>query len=186
MPKQSVLADLVNSATAAKVHFEVWWALASEAKPALVPQMNAHSDFFLASYDAHYMAFHVYVGHLFDTARDSASIPAYLKEIKSRTPPAQYSALAVEYKALALRASTLIRARHKTVAHIDRLLTEKEVFAAAPATTYNQTRDLIYDAATFVAKLAGHEKEPALIGIARDRRLLDATIKLIRAIPKTN
>lgn len=182
MLKRSVLADIVNSATAAKAHFEVWWAQANEAKPALLRQMNDHSDFFRASYDAHYMAYHVYIGHLFDATRRTASIAAYLREIKSRTPVAEHKALEGEYEALSKRAKTLIVARHKTVAHIDQFLTEKEVFAQADPTTYNQTRELIYDVAQFVAKLAGHEGEPGVIGIVRDRRLMDATLALIRTL----
>jgi hypothetical protein len=183
MPKRSVLADLVNSATAAKVHFEVWWAQANEAKPGLLRQMNAHSDFFRASYDAHYMAYHIYVGHLFDATPRTASISAYLKEIKSRTPAAEHKVLEAEYKILLKRAKTLVVARHKTVAHIDQFLTEKEVFAQADPTTYNQTRDLIYDVAQFVAKLSGHEHDPGAVGIARNRRLIEATLTVIRAIP---
>jgi hypothetical protein len=97
-------------------------------------------------------------------------------------PVADYKVLDGEYKSLLKRAKTLIIARHKTVAHIDQFLTEKEVFAKADPTTYNETRDLIYDAATFVAKLAGHESQPGIIGIGRDRRLLEATLSLIRAL----
>lgn len=183
MPKRSVLADLVHSAIAAKVHFEVWWALASEAKPSLLRQMNDHSDFFRASYDAHYIAFHVYVGHLFDTTPRTASIATYLKEIQGRTAPADLKALGAEYKALMRRARTLIAARHKTVAHVDALLTEQEVFRQADPTTYNQTRDLIYEVAQYVARLAGHGDQPGTIGIGRDRRLVEATLHLIRALP---
>lgn len=183
MPKKSVLADLVNSATAAKVHFEVWWAQANEAKPSLLPQMNAHSDFFRASYDAHYMAYHIYVGHLFDATSQSASIAAYLKEIKPSKNAADHKQLDDEYKVLLKRAKTLVIARHKTVAHIDQFLTEKEVFARADPMTYNQTRELIYDVAQYVAKLAGYESEPGTVGIARDKRLSEATLALIRALP---
>jgi hypothetical protein len=183
MPKRSVLADLVNSATAAKVHFDVWWAQANEAKPALLRQMNVHSDFFRASYDAHYTAYHVYVAHLFDTTPRTASIAAYLREIKARTPAGEFKVLEAEHQALQKRARSLVVARHKTVAHIDQFMTEKEVFAQADPITYNETRDLIYDAARFVAKLAGQVDQPGLIGIARDRRLVEATLKLIRALP---
>lgn len=183
MPKNSVLADIINSATAAKVHFEVWWAQAHEAKPDLLRQMNDHSDFFRASYDAHYMAYHLYVGHLFDATPRTASIPTYLKEIKSHTPATKHMEFKVEYNVLYERAKTLVIARHKTVAHIDQFLTEKEVFAQAKSTTYNKTRDLIYDAAQFVAKIAGHEDNPGFLGIARDRRALEATLSVIRALP---
>ena len=82
MPKTSVLADLVESAGAAKVHFEVWWAQVSDAKPTLLRQMNDHSDFFRASADAHFVAFHVYLGHLFDTTPRTVSIPRFLRECR--------------------------------------------------------------------------------------------------------
>ena len=183
MPKRSVLGDLVSSATAAKVHFEVWWAQASEAKPSLLRQMYEHSDFFRASYDAHYVAFHVYVGHLFDTTPRTASIPTYLKEIRRRTSAGDYKVLEAEYKTLAKRAKPLITARHKTVAHIDAVLTEKDVFLLGDRITYNQMRDVVYDSAQFVAKLAGHEDQPGIIGIARSRRLVESTLRLIRSIP---
>lgn len=183
MPKRSVLADIVQSAIGAKAHFEIWWAQASEARPSLLRQMNEHSDFFNASYDAHYLAYHVYVGQLFDTTPRTASIQTYLKEVRNRAPDKEFKALESEYKALSKRSRTLVVARHKTVAHVDSMLTEKEVFQQADPITYTQARDLIYDVAQFVAKLAGHADSPGQIGIGRDRRLVEATLKLIRALP---
>jgi hypothetical protein len=182
MPKRTVLADLVNSATAAKVHFEVWWAQANEAKPGLLGQMNTHSDFFRASYDAHYIAYHIYLAHLYDSTPKTASIGTYLKEIKPKTPASTYAALEQEFQDLRNRARPLVIARHKTIAHVDQFLTEKEVFSQADPITYNSIKDLIYDSAQFVAKLAGHENQPGQIGIARDRRLLEATLALIKAL----
>lgn len=76
----------------------------------------------------------------------------------------------------------LITARHKTVAHIDARLSEKDVFAPLNI-TWNQVRDIVYDSAEFVAKLAGTSDSGA-IGIGRDRRLIEATLKLIKALPK--
>jgi AbiU2 len=148
--------------------------------------MNAHVDFFRASYDAHYVAYHVYVGVLFDTTKGTASIAAYLQELKQYTQVVKHDALVLEYEALRQRAKTLVIARNKTVAHIDRFLTDKAVFAEAPAISYDQTRDLIYDTARFVAKLAGYENDLGSIGIGRDRRLSEATLTLIRALPRTN
>ena len=88
-----------------------------------------------------------------------------------------------EYRALAKRAKPVITARHKSVAHVDALLTEKEVFRIEPRITYMQMRDVIYDAASFVAKLAGHEADPGSIGIARIGRLIESTPRLIKALP---
>lgn len=181
MPSSKVLDDLITSATSAKAHFEVWWAQASEAKPAHVPAMNTHADFFNASADAHYTAFFVYLAHLYDKRLDSSSIPTLLRERSASMEPAQLNALQAEYEALALRAQPLLTARHKTVAHIDAKLTEKDVFAPLNV-TWNEIRDVVYDSAKFVGKLAG-TADLGSIGICRDRRMVEATLKLIRSLP---
>jgi hypothetical protein len=52
-----------------------------------------------------------------------------------------------------------------------------------PKITYNEVRDVIYDSAQFVTKLAGHDQQPGTIGVARTRRLIDSTLRLIRSLP---
>lgn len=183
MSPSKILGDLVDSAIAAKTHYEVWWAQASEAKPKLVELMNAHSDFFHASSDAHYTAFFVNVAHLFDGRADSSSIPTYFAAIRPITDPTAMAALESEFAALSLRARPLVVARHKTVAHVDARLTEKDVFGPLNV-TWNEVRDVIYDSAEFVARLAAAPS--GSIGISRDRRLIEATLKLIRALGRTD
>jgi len=180
MRPSKILADIIDSAIGAKAHYEIWWAQANEAKPSLVPIMNRHSDFFIASADAHYTAFFVYLAHLFDKRPDSSSIPTYLRSIAETTDAGKLAGLQSEYDKLAARAAPIVTARHKAVAHIDAKLTEKEVFAPLEV-TWNQVRDVVYDSAIFVAKLAG-TNDLGSIGIARDRRLIEATLKLIRAV----
>lgn len=183
MAPTKILNDLVDSAIAAKAHYEVWWAQASEAKPQLLAVMNAHSDFFFASYDAHYTAFFVNLAHLFDTRSDSSSIPTYLSAIRAASDPATLAVLETEYSSLAARARPLVVARHKTVAHIDARLSEKDVFAPLNI-TWNEVRTIIYESAEFVAHLASAPS--GSVGIPRDGRLIEATLKLIRALQKSD
>lgn len=179
MTPSKILGDLVDSAIGAKAHFEVWWAQASEAKPHLLRAMNAHSDFFHASYDAHYTAFFVNLAHLFDPRSDSSSIPTYFSAIRATADPAALAVLEAEFASLSVRARPLVIARHKTVAHVDARLTEKDVFGPLNI-TWNEVRDIIYDSAEFVAKLASAPS--GSLGIPRDRRLIEATLKMIRAL----
>ena len=181
MARSKVLGDLITSATSAKAHYEIWWAQVSEAKPKYVQAMTKHSDFFHASADAHYTAFFVYFAHLYDKRKDSSSIPTYLNELAASARPEDTALLRAEYDTLASRAGPLITARHKTVAHVDAKLSEKDVFAPLNI-TWNQVRDTVYDSAKFVAKLAGTE-DLGSIGICRDRRLVESTLRLIRALP---
>jgi len=177
-----ILKDLITSAISSKVHFEVWWAQVSEAKPGLVAVMNTHSDFFHASADAHYTAFFVNFAHLFDKRSDSSSIPTYFNSATANLDPDQLHELRIEYQALDQRAVPLITARHKTVAHIDARLSEKDVFTPLNITWY-QVRDIVYDSVEFVAKLAGTSNSGS-IGIGRDRRLIESTLRLIKALQK--
>ena len=180
MNPSKLLSDLISSATGAKAHYDMWWAQVNEAKPQFVHLMNEHSDFFLASQDAHYTAFFVHIAHLFDKRADSSSLPTYLDAIRNQTNPARMQLLEARYADLAIRAAPLITVRHKTVAHIDARLTEKDVFSPLNI-TWNQVRNVIYDTALFVAELAGVD-QPGEVGIPRDGRLGEATMRILGAL----
>lgn len=184
MSNSKILSDIIASATSAKSHFEIWWAQVHDARPSLVGIMNKHSDFFRASADAHYTAFFVYIAHLYDRRTDSSSIRNYLQCIQSDMVPEIFSRLQNEYEKLALRASPLLAARHKTVAHVDAKLTEREVFLPLEV-TWDQIRDIIYESAVYVGKLA-NTTDLGSIGIPRDRRLVETTLKLIKSLQVTN
>lgn len=182
MTPSKIIGDLVDSAIGAKAHFEIWWAQASEAKPHLLRAMNAHSDFFRASYNAHYTAFFVNFAHLFDPRPDLSSITTYFSAIRATADPAALVLLEAEFAKLSARARPLVIARHKTVAHVDSRLTEKDVFAPLNI-TWDEVRDTIYDSVEFVAKLASAGS--GSLGIPRDRRLIEATLKMIKALDRS-
>lgn len=180
MNRSKVLADLVSSATGAKAHYDVWWAQMSDAKPQFVRSMNEHSDFFRASQDAHYMACFIYLAQLFDKRSDSSSLPTYMALIRDEAEPTQFEDIEARYTTLASRAAPLVTLRHKTVAHIDARLTERDFFAPLNV-TWNEVRSIIYDTAAFVEQLAGAPHQGA-VGIPRDGRLGEATLNLLRAL----
>ena len=180
MNRSKVLADLVSSATGAKTHYDIWWAQVSDAKPEFASTMNEHSDFFRASQDAHYTASFIYLAHLFDKRADSSSLPTYLTLIRDQTERMEFQEIKRRYIALANRATPLITVRHKTVAHVDARLSEKDVFAPLNI-TWNEVRSIVHDAAAFVEQLAGAPHQGA-VGIPRDGRLAEATLKLLKAL----
>jgi hypothetical protein len=152
----------------------------SDAKPSLVGAMNKHSDFFLASQDAHYTACFIYLAHLFDKRTDSSSLPTYLSLLRSEIDTPTFQAIEARFTALAARAAPLVTIRHKAVAHIDARLSEKDVFGPLNV-TWNEIRSVIRDSALFVSELAGAPYEGA-VGIPRDGRLGEATLKVLRAL----
>lgn len=178
-----ILNDLINSASCAKAHFEVYWTLVSDiSRPRYINTMNEHNDFFRTTINAHYTAFFVYFAHLYDPRRDSSSIPNYLKAIDAQSDPLVFSALQKDYERLTNRAKPLLIGRHKSVAHIDITLTEKEVFQDLPI-SWNEIRSVVYDSALYVAKLAG-TSDLGSIGICRDNRLSDSTAHLLATLSK--
>ncbi len=180
-----ILNDLIRSASAAKIHYEVWWAQKYEVKPNLATVMNEHSDFFRASADAHYTALFVNLAHLYDKRPDSSCLLTFLNESANFIESNRLVLLREEYEVLANRAAPLITVRHKTVAHIDAKLSEQAVFASLDTIWINQVREIVYDSTIFVAKLAG-TTDLGAIGIARDQRFIECTLKLISALQKNS
>jgi hypothetical protein len=72
-----VFFDILESTTDAHAHWQVWWAIANQARPGLVARMNRFPDFFLSTERAHYNSFFINLAHLFDKRRDVSSIEKY-------------------------------------------------------------------------------------------------------------
>ena len=184
MQSSKILHDLVISATGAKAHYDIWWAQVSEAKPKYIQTMNEHSDFFRTSQDAHFVASFTYFAHLFDNRDDSSSIGKYLKLISTNTDPVDFEKLEKDFSSLNLRAKPLLRIRHKRIAHIDAKLSESDVFSDLDI-TWNEIKQVIYDAAILVKNLNGMSSQGSgLIGIPRDGRLSEATLRLFETLSK--
>ena len=183
MNSAKIYNDLKNSANGAKAHFEVWWALASRAKPEFVSVLDQHSDFFRAAFDAHYTSYFVYLAHLFDERKDSSSIPRYFDAISSTSKATTLQLLKMRFAELEKRAKPLITVRHKTVAHIDVKLTEKDVFMPLNI-TWNVVRNIIYDVSQFVKEIdpAPVSEGVGYIGVPRDERLIEATMKILQVL----
>ena len=180
MRTTKTLADIISSATGAKTHFDMWWAQASEGRQRFVAARNRHSDFFLASRDAHYVAFFIYFGQLFDKRADASSIRNYLNSAKSTIAPDDFAAYTDRHLVISDRAKPLLTIRNFQVAHVNQQLSESDVFAPLK-TTWFKVRDTIYDSAAFVAELAG-SSNGGEIGIPRDGRLAEATVSLFTAL----
>ena len=180
MRSAKVLGDIVDSAIGAKTHFDMWWVQASEGRAEVRAVRDKHSDFFLASRDAHYVAYFIYFGQLFDKRADASSVRNYLKAAKASLAPEVFAAHSAKHAALSKRAEPLLKIRHFRIAHLNAQLTETDVFAPLKITWF-RIRDTIYDSANFVAELAGasHSGE---VGIPREGRLEEATNALYTAL----
>lgn len=68
---QTITLQLIEEGVAARVHFQVWWALRNLALPKYLLAMNdlTYVDFFHASNSGHYKLFFLALSKIFD--RDS-------------------------------------------------------------------------------------------------------------------
>jgi AbiU2 len=180
MSINKVREDVLQAAIGAKAHYDVWWAQVSEGRTRFPAVLQQHSDFFGLSQDAHYTAFFISFGRLFDKAHGNSSIATYLRHARNVMPSAENERLRSELVALSSRAEPLLTIRHSLIAHVGVALTEKQVFQPL-GITWNEIRARINEASAFVARAVG-AASPGEVGIPRDGRLEEATAKLFNAL----
>jgi len=174
--RSSLLCGVARSAIGAKVHYEIWWAQVSDAAEPYYDKIDEHSAFFRASRDAHYMAFFIYLGHLFDRSNDACSLKEYEKLLSKEARQPLDEAVARKFREFKEKGDPIRKIRNKTVAHINSRLSETDVFGPLNM-TWNEIRKLIYDVTAFVAELQADASE-----IPRDGHFGKATLKLFRAL----
>lgn len=177
MSPEKILQDLLESIIAAKAHYQTWWALANEARPKFVPVMNQFVDFFIATQDAHFNSMVMNLACLFDKRSDSSTLINYLKSDKDSYTPVEFKNLKDEIDNLTKLAIPIQTIRHKTVAHKDAKLNEKEVFQNADITS-NQIRDLIFSCANLVDDLRRRKGWPN--GVFQSQRFTESTLNAIQ------
>ena len=180
MNTDKVTKDIVASAVGAKAHFDIWWTLTSEARLRFKIPMTEHADFLEFAHDAHYIAFFIYFAQLFDKRRDASSLASYLRLRKNELDPDLYAQFSMRHVELEEKAKPLLAIRHNLIAHVNALHNEQTLFSTLEATWYGM-RDTIYEAGRLVTQLVGGQ-DPAQIGIPRDGRLNEATIRLLQAL----
>lgn len=63
---RTILVQLMEEGSAARAHFQVWWALRNLAIPQYLPTMDNHADFFIGTSAAHFKSFFLALSKIFD------------------------------------------------------------------------------------------------------------------------
>lgn len=176
-----VLVNLIESATDAKAHYQIWWALANQARPRLVRQMNRFPDFFIATQRAHFDSMIVHLAHLFDKQPAATSIEKYLSVARSILPVMDLSSLGKQLALMHPVIKAVLTIRNNVVAHKNADLTDRQVFKKAGVTP-NQVRDLINSAVAVVEYLRRAKEWTS--GVFESDRYAQATLRLIEALKK--
>ncbi len=183
MKPEKILDDVVQSAIGAKAHLDMYRAQTSIARPKFNRAIEQHSHFFRASQDAHYISFFVCFARLYEEKKDSSSIWNYLRIAGKSMDEQTLAAHRIKYEALKPRAKPMLIARHKTVAHMDALLEEKEVFLPLKI-KWDDVRLVISETCDLV-KSFKNAKHFGDIGIPEGDMLIKATIELLEAVEKS-
>jgi hypothetical protein len=152
---RTILFQLMGEGSAARGHFQIWWALRHLAIPKYLPTMDDSSyvDFFLASNAGHFNLFFLALSKIFD--RDSRV--AGISNLKEALCNEGHSQLAHNFEKsieplhpLVARVMTI---RNKTIVHNDRELPREKVYDLNGVSP-NEIRSLIDSTCTAINKVA--------------------------------
>lgn len=133
----SHVASLRHGVNVASLNYDIWWLYKSKAgRSAYGETMNRYLGFFDTSIHAHFVALLVALYPLYETRRETFSIPRLLKTLAasktmSATVLSDVTRLCAEAKPIWLKVGVL---RNNAFAHRSDSLTVEQVFAKAKAT----------------------------------------------------
>lgn len=79
------IKELQDAATAASLHYDVWWTLRSKvSRPHHVRVMNRYLHFFRSSISAHFVAMLVALYRVYETRTDTHNITVLINQIETQ------------------------------------------------------------------------------------------------------
>ena len=178
-PSSKIFFDILESTTEAAGHWQVWWAIANQARPSLVSRMNRFPDFFLATERAHFNSIFVNLAHLFDKRRDVSSIEKYLKSAKNAYSAGELKSISNRLAKHTAARVGVLEIRNHVIAHKNAGLSERQVFAKAGLRP-RMIGNLVVECVAVVNFFA--ERENWSNRIFTSQRLSVATLGVLRAI----
>jgi hypothetical protein len=180
---RKITGVLIEEGSAARGHFQVWWALRNLAIPKYLPTMDDHADFFLASSAAHFKSFFVALSKIFD--RDTrVSGVSHLKEALREEG---HSKVAETFENTIAPLATLVQRimniRNKTIAHNERALPRDKVYEIYGSTP-NEIRSLIDSTCSAINNVA--QALEITNSIFEDDRLERATLEMLEQLAEKN
>lgn len=174
----NILFHLIEEATAATTHFQVWWALRQRALPEFYDTMNdpEYVEFFHASNSAHYKLIFVALGKVFDTDTRAAGVAQLKVALKAQGMSAVVEAIEAEMAPFRTHVERTLTIRNRSLVHNEYAATRKDVYEEN-AITPNEIRDLISATAEMINGVA------AALGqsfrVPSSRRFEDATLNML-------
>ena len=173
-----IISDLIQVATEAKAHYQVWWAIEHDGRARFVQALNRFQDFFEATRVAHFRSMVMAAWKPFD---DDSRVSSFKNLIDGNPPFLSASDIAAVQAHLGKQPliNGLTKIRHLFVAHQNAGLSTEQIFTLANITP-NDLRDLIYQTGDLVNQI--RRKRGWSNGVFESDRGFDSTIQLLAAL----
>lgn len=176
-----IIRDLIDEGTAAKAHFQVWWALRNVALPDYYETMNhkEYVDFFHASNSGHYKLIFIALSKIFDPDEKTSGIRSLKKALEDTGRPDLKRYVESEMANLATLVQKLMKIRNQSVGHNQTDLSRVKVYKINGVSP-NQIRDLIEK----TCKVINHVAHQLGISntIFESTRAEQATLKMLETL----
>ncbi|MGO4811890.1 hypothetical protein AB4156_20215 [Cupriavidus sp. 2MCAB6] len=140
----AITQHLIEEGTAAKAHFQIWWALRNLAIPKYLRTMSelSYVDFFHASNAGHYKLFFISLSKIFDRDDRVAGISQLKKALRAEGRTQCALRIARALKPLEPKIKSVLAIRNKTIAHNEYAIPRKKVYDVNGITP-NELREII-------------------------------------------
>ena len=139
---RAIVVQLMEEGSAARAHFQIWWALRNLAIPQYLPMMNAHADFFLASNAAHFKSFFLALSKLFDRDLRASGVSNLKDTLRNEGHSKIADDFEKQIEPLATLVERVMSIRNRTIVHNERELPRDKVYEIYGSTP-NEIRSLI-------------------------------------------
>lgn len=127
---QIITLQLIEEGTAARAHFQVWWALRNLALPKYLATMNDlnYVDFFQASNSGHYKLFFLALSKIFDRDSRVAGISELKRALRSEGQGSIALRIAKELKSIEPLVKRVMSIRNRTIVHNEHSMPRTKVY----------------------------------------------------------
>lgn len=174
----NLLERLAESATEARAHYQVWWAIKHDGRAKHLPALNRFVDFFEATRIAHFRCMILALWKLFDRNTKTASLYALLEDADVKVSSELERELR-EHLAPRKILKGLNQVRHLFVAHRNALQSAEAIFSRADISP-NELRDLIESSAELIRKIQRQSGESNTV--FSSSRAHQSTVALLEAL----
>ncbi|MDB5531748.1 MAG: hypothetical protein JWO28_63 [Hyphomicrobiales bacterium] len=177
----AIVSTLIEEGTAARAHFQTWWALRNLALPEFYETMNhpSYVEFFKASNSGHYKLFFLALSKIFDRDPRVSGVANLREVLRTENRDDLADALTETLVRWTSTVARIMAIRNTSIAHNERGISRERVYGLNGVTP-DQIRELIDETCWAINRVANG------LGISNvifnGDRFEDATIEMLKVL----